>query len=144
MSEDILLRHRLTNALQSVLLLGGMGALLALVGYTLAGGAGLVWIAILGLISTALSPRFSPRWLMRLYGARLLPYEAFPQLHELLLTLVQRAGLPYAPDLYYVPSRILNAFAVGHRHNAAIAVTDGLLQSVNAPPAKAGGFGLRL
>lgn len=131
MSEDILLRHRLANTLQSILLLGGMGGLLALVGYTLAGGTGLVWIAILGLISMALSPRFSPRWLMRLYGARHLPHDAFPQLHELLHTLVRRAGLSHAPDLYYVPSRILNAFAVGHRHNAAIAVTDGLLQALN-------------
>jgi heat shock protein HtpX len=37
-------------------------------------------------------------------------------------------GLPQAPALYYVPSRMLNAFAVGQRHEVAIALTDGLLR----------------
>jgi heat shock protein HtpX len=45
--------------------------------------------------------------------------------------LAQRAQLPYVPALYYVPSRMLNAFAVGTRRNAAIGLTDGLLRGLN-------------
>jgi hypothetical protein len=36
--------HRLTNALQSLLLVGGMGLLLLLLGYTLGGAVG-AWLA---------------------------------------------------------------------------------------------------
>jgi len=38
------------------------------------------------------------------------------------------AGLPQVPALYYVPSRMLNAFAVGQSEEVAIALTDGLLR----------------
>ena len=46
-------------------------------------------------------------------------------------TLADRAGLPRPPALYYVPSRMLNAFAVGDRNASAIGVTDGLLRTLN-------------
>ena len=42
----------------------------------------------------------------------------------------KRLGLPQPPRLYYIPSRMLNAFAVGHRDEAAIAVTNGLLRGL--------------
>lgn len=126
-----MLRHRLINSLQTALLLVGMGCVLAMVGYSLAGKTGLVWIAFIGLISLAFSPRLSPRWLMRMYGAYPLPYAAFPALHQLLRRLAAKADLTHVPELYYVPSRMLNAFAVGHDQHAAIAVTDGLLRSLN-------------
>src|SRR4029077_10191790 len=38
------------------------------------------------------------------------------------------AGLPQVLALYYVPSRMLNAFAVGQSEEVAIALTDGLLR----------------
>ena len=38
------------------------------------------------------------------------------------------AGLPQVPALYYVPSRMLNAFAVGQSEEVAIALTDILLR----------------
>jgi heat shock protein HtpX len=45
--------------------------------------------------------------------------------------LAARAGLPAAPTLYYVPSAMINAFAVGTRGNSAIAVTDALLRALS-------------
>ena len=45
--------------------------------------------------------------------------------------IARRAGFPRTPSLYLVPSRVLNAFAVGTRDNAAIAVTDGMLRSLS-------------
>ena len=44
--------------------------------------------------------------------------------------LAGRAGLRRRPRLYYVPSRLLNAFAVGRPDDAVIALTDGLLRSM--------------
>ena len=42
-----------------------------------------------------------------------------------------RAELPAMPRLYYVPSRMMNAFAVGKPEDSAIAVTDGLLRGLS-------------
>ncbi len=42
-----------------------------------------------------------------------------------------RAGLESRPELFYVPSRMLNAFAAGTREQSAIAVTDGLLRQLD-------------
>jgi heat shock protein HtpX len=36
------------------------------------------------------------------------------------------------PTLYYVPSRIISAFTVGHTQQSAVAVTDGLLRALDA------------
>jgi heat shock protein HtpX len=122
--------HRIRNGAQALLLLGGMGALVAWVGWFVAGTAGTAGFLVIGLSFLLVSPRLSPRLILRLYGARqLTPWEA-PGLFELLETLSRRAELPAAPRLYYIPSAILNAFSVGRGAEAAIAVTDGLLRGM--------------
>ena len=45
--------------------------------------------------------------------------------------LAARAGLRHRPRLYYIPSRMLNAFAVGERDDAVIALTDGMLRTLS-------------
>lgn len=121
-------RFRRRNAAQAVLLLGGMLAVLVLCGWVLAGWSGVLWVAVLGLVGVTLRPRVPPAWVLRLYGAQPLPVAAAPELHRLMGALAARAGLSNVPRLYYVPSRMLNAFAVGRRHDAAVGVTDGLLR----------------
>jgi heat shock protein HtpX len=66
--------------------------------------------------------------LLRFSGATELHPEQAPGLYRLLQALAQRAGLARAPRLFYLPTRVLNAFAVGRRDDAAITVTDGLLR----------------
>lgn len=67
---------------------------------------------------------------MRMYGARPLNQEEAPVLWRALSELTARAGLASRPSLFYVPSRMLNAFAVGSRKRSAIAVTDSLLRQL--------------
>lgn len=123
-------QHRLVNAVQTLLLLGGMLLILAAVGHLFAGAPGMMMTLVLGLFLLLLSPRISPRLVLRLYGARRLdPFEA-PGLQAMVQTLARRAGLAYSPALYYLPSRIMNAFTVGGREEAAIAVSDGLLRTM--------------
>lgn len=132
MSESVLSDHKLVNALQTGLLLGGMGLLLAMLGWTVLGPDGVIWTVLLGLLMLALTPRISSRMVLRMYRAREIdPYTA-GDLYGLLTELARRAGLAVVPRLYYVPSRVLNAFAVGHREDAAIGVTDGLLRSLRS------------
>jgi len=124
-------RHRLLNTLQSLALLGAMAALAGVLGWLLAGPPGL-WLALaMVAVLLALNPAASPALVLRLYRAEPLePWEA-PALHRLLEELARRAGLPRPPRLHYVPSPLINAFAVGSEARSAVAVTDGLLRALD-------------
>ncbi|MEM9410613.1 MAG: zinc metalloprotease HtpX, partial [Planctomycetota bacterium] len=54
-----------------------------------------------------------------------------PALFQAFHQLAKKANLKNMPSLYYVPTRMPNAFATGHGKNAAVAVTDGLLRMMS-------------
>jgi heat shock protein HtpX len=124
-------RHRLLNALHSALLLGGMALILAACAWVLAGPDGLAWTFLGALLGFALMPQVSPRLVLGLYRARRIGAHELPELTAMVRELSRRAGLAVVPSLYYVPSSTLNAFAVGSRDDAAIALTDGLLRRLS-------------
>lgn len=128
MDPSALAAHRLNNLLHSLLLLGGLGGLLALTGWWFAGMVGAFWAFGAGLGALLLGPQVSPRLVLRAYGARHLHPHAAPDLYRLMEALAVRAELPRIPALYYIPSEVPNAFAVGSHEAAAIALTDGLLR----------------
>jgi len=66
-----------------------------------------------------------------MYWARRLEYDEAPVLLRAMSERTARAGLESRPELFYVPSRMLNAFAAGTREQSAIAVTDGLLRQLD-------------
>lgn len=129
-SEERRRRHKFGNLLHSLLLLAGMLAILGLCAWTVWGVEGLLWAVIAGTLALLLTPSVAPEWVMRMYRAVPLHPQEAPDLYHLLGQLAARAGLERVPRLYYVPSRLLNAFAVGNRDAAAIAVTDGLLRTL--------------
>jgi heat shock protein HtpX len=124
-------RHKIRNVVHSVLLLGGMLVLLALCGWVLFGPDGLIGMALGAALAFALSPEISPHLVLRMYRARELGPRDLPEVPALLRTLAERAGLERVPRLFYVPSTIPNAFAVGGRDDAVIAVTDGMLRALS-------------
>ena len=124
-------RHRRRNLLQSLLLLVGMGVLLVVCALLLLGPTASVWAGIGWLIAVLLGPRVEPAAALSMLGAQFLPRDSFPRGYEIVDRLAERAALPRSPDLYYLPSRQLNAFTVGRGGTAAIAVTGGLLQHLN-------------
>ncbi len=123
--------HRLLNALQSLLFLGGMALLLGLLGWVIAGDGGVVVALGSVLVLAFLSPAVSPRLVIALYGARPLDEYEAPFLFRAARALSERAGLPRPPDLYYAPTALLNAFTVGSEGNAVITFTDGILRTLN-------------
>ena len=123
-------RHKRRNRVQSALLLGAMVALLSACGWTLAGVEGVLWALVAGGAGLLLAPRLSPGIVLRLYGARPIHPAELPAVFDLLARIAARAGLPRPPRLHHVPSRMMNAFAVGRPEDAAIAVTDGLLRGL--------------
>ncbi|HEB57867.1 MAG TPA: peptidase M48 [Gammaproteobacteria bacterium] len=131
MNHEILFRHKLLNAVQSVLMLLGMTLILGLLAYLLGGREMFWWAIVTTALVFILAPQVSPRMLMHLYQARPLAPGEVPALHEMIATLSRHAGLPTMPTLYYIPSRIMNALTVGRQDNAAILVTDGMLRNLS-------------
>ncbi|KGO32731.1 hypothetical protein JT06_18785 [Desulfobulbus sp. Tol-SR] len=125
------LKHKIVNWLHSLMLLAGMALLLGLLGWIFAGPSGIRWAVIITVISLIISPHLSPKVILRWYAAKpLIPHQA-PDLYAALQELAQRAGLPRFPVIYYVPTKMLNAFTTGSPDNAAIALTDGLLNTLS-------------
>src|SRR5690606_31180553 len=123
-------RQRARNAVQGLLLLGGMVVALAVVAGMVLGGRGLLWVAVLGVLVVVARPKVPTSWVLSMYGAKQLPPQAAPELHLIVQALSERAGLASPPRIHYVPSPMANAFVVGHGDDAALAVTDGLLRNL--------------
>lgn len=131
LNPDAQRRHNFRNALHTIVLIIGSALIMGLMAYSLFGVTGLIAAAVIGAIGIASLGRVSPKMVLGLYKARPLAAHEAPQLHEVVNDLAQRAQLPAVPKLYYVPTQMLNAFAVGRREDAAIAITDGLLRVMN-------------
>ncbi|HDP80686.1 MAG TPA: peptidase M48 [Spirochaetes bacterium] len=130
MKYNFYLNGLIKNALQSMALILFMAAILASVGYLIAGLTGVLWALGAGAVFMAFGNRVPPKLALRMYNARRLEVHDSPELHELTAEIARHAGLPRVPDLYYIPSRVMNAFTVGSRDNAAIAFTDGILRNL--------------
>jgi heat shock protein HtpX len=131
MDTERLTAHQLRNTLQSLLLVGAMAGLCAYLAWLIAGEPG-AWLAsvFVGLTYVA-NPVASPRLIMAIYRATpILPQQA-PRLYSVLRALAERAGLTRVPTLYYLPSRLLNAFTAGGEGQSAIALSEGMLQRLS-------------
>ena len=123
MNLETIRDHKFQNRLQTVLLLAAMAGLLALMGWSLAGGFGLVLVAGLGLAVLAFSPNLSADWVMRVSGAQPLASYQLGEVRDMLYRLAVKAGLSSVPRLYYLPSGQLNAFTAGSSAHSGIAVS---------------------
>jgi heat shock protein HtpX len=120
--------HRLLNLVQSALLLGLMAAI-AWVSITAILGPEIGLVVAFGMVAgLGLAPDLSRRMLLSAYRAERLTGREAPGLIAALAELTRRAGLPRIPALYYVPSQLPNAFAMGSPQDSTICVTEGLLR----------------
>ncbi|OOY02657.1 zinc metalloprotease HtpX [Thioclava sp. F28-4] len=124
-------RHQFLNLLQSILLLAGMAVIAWFIVSAIAGQGLAIAIVIGSLLGLLLSPGIPKRLLLNAYGARRLSGREFPEGVAILAELARRAGLPRVPELYYVPSQMPNAFAIGSPDECAVCVSDGLLRLMN-------------
>lgn len=124
-------QHKFRNALHSMLLLLGIGAVLGLSAMLVWGWAGLVWAVLAIVVLIVFAPRVPPEAIMRMYRAREVDPRSAGPLGRVIDLLSERAGLAYRPRVYVIPSETLNAFATGSAGNASIAVTVGLLRTLN-------------
>lgn len=119
------------NLLRTGLLLVGMLALLLAVGFLLIGPKGMIWMGAFGIVLALLGLQIPTETIMRLYRARPLTIAEAPYLNRIVHDLAQRGGLKKVPQLYYMSTNSVNAFATGRQRDPGIAVTYGLLRQLN-------------
>lgn len=120
-----------SNRGQSSTIILAMFAILAVTGYVMWGTSGVIGAVLLSAFLIYSVSRASPKMLLKMYKAKPLGPHDLPALQDLFDRLVERSDLDHAPTLYYVPSKMLNAFATGRDEQAVVAVTHGLLQHMN-------------
>lgn len=119
------------NNLKTALLLIGLTALLVWLGSALGGAAGAQIAFVFALVMNVGAYWFSDKLVLRMYRAQPVSEAEAPVLYGLVADLAQRAQIPM-PAVYVIPDPGLNAFATGRSpSHAAIAVTDGLLRSLD-------------
>lgn len=122
--------HATANRLQTLLLVAILLGISGLAGGLLLGEAGL-WIALAAsLVALLIEPVAVSRLTLALYRARPIAQQEAPELWRMIRILAERASLSAIPVPHYVPSAVVNAFAVGSRRASAIALSDGLLFSL--------------
>jgi heat shock protein HtpX len=114
------------NYLKTTLLLAGLSGLLLLIGSRF--GTGGVTIALVAaIVMNGIAYFYSDKIAIRASGAVPVTEAEFPELHQIVRGLADRAGIPM-PRLYVSPSPQPNAFATGRNpEHAAVAVTQGIL-----------------
>lgn len=123
--------HKWLNFFHSVLILTGMGLILCLLGWLMAGKPGIFWSLFIGLMVVIITSRISPTAVLRMQNARFLHRSQAPRIHQVISELSRKAGLSSRPALFYIPGRAVNAFSMGQKEKAVIAMTDGMLRSLN-------------
>ncbi len=131
MKTKFLLR-KMSNVLQTAFFLVLMTLLFIAVGYFISGTIGIVWALLIAIIFFIITPRISPKFVLRMYRAIPLRHHDARGLYRIIEELSSRAELQSPPVLYYIPNASTNAFSVGNKTNSAIAITGGLLRRLNA------------
>ncbi|MFT5721707.1 MAG: heat shock protein HtpX [Motiliproteus sp.] len=108
-----------------------MAGFVALFGYVLWGILGMLILLCSCALSILFIPSFSPQLMLRMYGARIIDPDQAPALWAIHSALSERANLAAIPSLYYIPSQVPNAFAMGSKQCSVIALSDALLQQLS-------------
>ncbi len=125
------------NQTKTLILLVAMTGLLVWIGDILGGRSGMVLALMIGLALNGISYFFSDRIVLASYGARVVSQAEAPELHAIVATLAQRAGLPM-PRIAIIPEDTPNAFATGRDpDHAVVAATEGILRILSRPELEA-------
>ncbi len=121
----------MSNMFKTFILLAGLTALFMLVGRSLGGQHGMMIALIMAGLMNFFAYWFSDKMALAMSGAQPVSEAEAPELHAIVASLAQRAGIP-KPRVYIIPTQTPNAFATGRNpEHAAVAVTKGILDILN-------------
>ncbi len=116
---------------RTAILLAALTALFMGIGFLIGGQTGMVIALLVAAAMNLIAYWTSDKMVLRMYGAREVDARSAPELYDLVRQLASAAGLPM-PRVYVMENPQPNAFATGRNpQNAAVAVTTGLLQTVD-------------
>ncbi|MBX3474538.1 MAG: zinc metalloprotease HtpX [Planctomycetes bacterium] len=119
------------NQMKTVLLMALLTGVAVGTGWLIGGQNGMLIAFGLAALMNFAGYWWSDKLVLAMYRAREVSPQEAPQLHAMVAELAQRAAIPM-PKVYIVPGAQPNAFATGRNPaNAAVAVTDGLLQMLD-------------
>jgi len=114
------------NTVKTIGLMVFMTVLLVFVGGAIGGRSGMIFAFGLAVLMNFGSYWFSDKIVLRMYKAQPVTEAQAPELHAIVRTLVQKAGMPM-PKVYIIPDETPNAFATGRNpEHAVVAVTQGI------------------
>ncbi len=116
------------NSTKVFMLMVGLMALFAVLGYALGGPRGMVLALALAIVMNFISYWYSDKMVLKMYRAREVKESDHPRLYRIVSRVAAQAFLPM-PRIYIVPTKAPNAFATGRNaDHAAVAATEGLLE----------------
>jgi len=119
------------NTVKTALLLALMTTFFLLVGRYLGGTGGMAIALVFATGTNLVSWWFSDTIVLRMHSAKEANAQSAPRLYGIVADLARRAELPM-PRVFVIPQMAPNAFATGRGpSHAAVAVTEGLLQSMD-------------
>lgn len=125
-------KHSARNALHTVAIFISMGLLLTIIGFVFSGASGALLAFFLVIISFVFTPRLSPDFIIRIYDAKPFDPVSAAGLYQAVDALSTRAGLAKRPEIYYLPSPIINSFTLGGAGDSKIILSDGLFRHLKS------------
>lgn len=122
--------YKTGNQFKTFIFLAGLTALMLGLGFLVGGTGGLVVFIGLSVLLNLAMYWWSGPMALKMSRARAVSEDEAPQLHRMIESLSQRAGIP-KPSVHVIPSPQPNAFATGRNpEHAAVAVTEGIQHSL--------------
>jgi heat shock protein HtpX len=116
------------NLIKTTFLLSLLTVLMVIMGGAIGGQGGMFIAFFIALAMNFFSYWFSDKIVLKMYGAREIGENDYPDYYGTVRRLAIQTGLPM-PKVYIIPSESPNAFATGRNpSHAAVAATDGILR----------------